>query len=265
MDEDYLHRFGGIGRLYGTAALKRYANAHVAIVGIGGVGSWAAEALARSGVGEITMIDLDEICLTNINRQLHAMDGAIGQLKIEAMAERIRKINPNCKLHLHPAFFSKRNDDEFLSAGFNALIDAIDASLPKSHLLAECRKRAIPVVTCGGAGGRQDPTQIKVADLSRTEGCTLLKQVRIDLRNHYGFPNARPKQKKKKFYIEAIYSTEIPHFPTCDGDISTEKPKDSNLRLTCESGFGTSTPITATFGLFAAARILKILETEESP
>ncbi len=259
MNADYLNRFGGVGRLYGMEALERFSKAHVAVVGLGGVGSWAVEALARSGIGEITMIDIDEICLTNINRQLHAMDGAIGQLKIEAMAERIRKINPECRIHLHPAFFSKRNDAEFFSAGFDALIDAIDASLPKAHLLAECRKRKIPVVTCGGAGGRQDPTQIKIADLSRTEGCTLMKQARIDLRNHYGFPNAKPKEKKKKFYIDAVYSTEIPSFPTCDGNITNEKPKDAKLRLSCESGFGSATPITAAFGLFATSRILQIL------
>ena len=258
-------RFGGIARLYGEIALENFKNAHVCVVGIGGVGSWSVESLARSGIGHITMVDLDEICLTNINRQLHAMDGEIGRQKTAAMASRIQAINPNCKITCLETFFTERNAGEILDTGFDYVIDAIDQSLPKSLLLASCHQRSIPVISCGGAGGLTDPTQIQIDDLSRSFNDPLLLQVRKDLRNHYGFPQGADKKRKikrKKFGIECIFSSESPVYPQCDGSVSPQRPvadKSSAGRLNCASGFGSITHMTATVGLYATSRCLKAL------
>lgn len=252
-------RFSGISRLYGEAALERFLNARVAIVGIGGVGSWTVEALARSGVGHLTLIDLDEICLSNVNRQLHAMDGQIGRLKTSAMAERVRAIHPDAAVEEKQTFYSEKNADELLAGGFDVVIDAIDAVRQKCHLIAACKERGIPVVTCGAAGGRRDPSCIQVADLALTSQDALLLQTRKNLRAHHGFPKAPTGKKIKKFGVTAVFSTEAPVFPQCDGTVSCERPEGTNLRLNCESGYGTATPVTATFGLIAAAQALEIL------
>jgi len=250
-------RFGGIARLYGVKALEAFFEAHVAIVGIGGVGSWAAEALARSGVGTITLIDLDDICVTNINRQLHAMDGSIGRQKTDVMAERIRAINPLCNVICEQAFYSKRNSDQLLSQGFDVVIDAIDRSIEKYLLLSECHKREIPVICCGGVGGCKDPSKIKITDLSRSHNDSLLHMVRRDLRAHCKFPPGG--KKAKKFGIECIFSTENPVYPTCDGETSLQKENSESMNLNCASGYGSITHMTATIGMFAAERALHYL------
>lgn len=258
-------RFSGIARLYGQNALEKFHNAHVCIVGIGGIGSWAVESLARSGVGQITMIDLDEICVTNINRQLHAMDGEIGRQKTAAMAKRIEGIHPDCKITCLETFFTKRNADEILDRGFDYVIDAIDQTLPKSLLLAGCHNRDIPVISCGGAGGLIDPTQIQICDLSRSFNDALLLQVRKDLRNHFGFPagaDLKKKRKRKNFGIECVFSSEMPVFPQCDGEVSPARPpgkEGGGSRLSCTDGYGSITHMTATFGLFATSRCLSNL------
>lgn len=261
-------RFSGIARLYGESALEKFQNAHVCVVGIGGVGSWSVESLARSGVGRITMIDLDEICLTNINRQLHAMDGEIGRQKTAAMASRIEAINPDCQITRLETFFSERNATSILDDGaFSYVIDAIDQVKAKSLLLAECHQRNIPVIACGGAGGLTDPTQIRIADLSRAHNDALLNQVRKTLRSQYGFPagtDLKRKIKGRKFGIECVFSTESPVFPQCDGSVSPNRPTSDNsssTRLNCASGFGSITHMTATAGLFATSRCLKTLAT----
>lgn len=259
MDDDFQQRFGGIARLYGTAALERFRAARVAVIGIGGVGSWTVEALARSGIGHLTLVDLDEICVTNVNRQLHAMDGQVGRQKTEAMAERVRAISPSCDVEILPTFFGDKNADEILGRGFDAVIDAIDSLRQKALLLARCKQLGIPVVTCGAAGGRRDPSRIRIADLAHSAHDALLMQVRRELRTHHGFPKAATGKKAKKFKIEAIFSEESPVFPQCDGSVSGEKPVGSNLRLSCESGYGTAAPVTATFGLIAASRVLEML------
>ena len=175
MSDDFDLRFGGIARLYGTAALARFRKARVAVIGIGGVGSWTVEALARSGIGHLTLVDLDEICVTNVNRQLHAMDGQIGKQKTEAMAERVRAIHPTCEIEILPTFFGEKNFAEILDRGFDAVVDAIDTVRQKTLLLAECVRRGIPVVTCGAAGGRRDPSRIGVDDLSKSANDALLE------------------------------------------------------------------------------------------
>ncbi|HBE22403.1 MAG TPA: tRNA cyclic N6-threonylcarbamoyladenosine(37) synthase TcdA [Verrucomicrobiales bacterium] len=253
-------RFSGISRLYGARALERFHQAHVTVIGIGGVGSWIVEALARSGIGQITMVDLDEICVTNVNRQLHAMDGQIGRLKTTAMAERIHAIHPDCQITEKQTFYSEKNADELLASSPDVVIDAIDAVRQKCHLIAECKIRGIPIVTVGAAGGRRDPSCIQIADLAMTCHDALLLQTRKNLRAHHGFPKAPTGKKIKKFGVTAVFSSESPVFPQCDGSVSTQRPEGTNLRLSCDSGYGTATPVTATFGMIAAAQALEILQ-----
>jgi tRNA A37 threonylcarbamoyladenosine dehydratase len=256
-DTDSLnHRFGGIARLYGQAALDRFMTARVAVIGVGGVGSWAVESLARSGIGHLTLVDLDEICITNVNRQLHAMDGQIGRQKIDAMAERTRAIHPGCEVHLVPKFFNEKSAAEILDAGFDAVIDAIDHTRHKSLLIAECHRRQIYTVTCGGAGGRRDATRIRVTDLAYSGADPLLHQLRRALRNDFGFPKTPRHQEPIPFGIDAVYSDETPWYSHCDGTVSKERPEETSQRLNCTSGFGTATHLTASFGLIAAARVL---------
>jgi tRNA threonylcarbamoyladenosine dehydratase len=257
--EDFQHRFGGIARLYGQAALERFLGARIAVIGIGGVGSWAVEALARSGIGHLTLVDLDEICLTNVNRQLHAMDGQIGRQKTEAMADRARAIHPGCEVRVMPVFFTEKTAGQILDAGFSGVIDAIDSLRHKALLIAECRNRGIPLVTCGGAGGRRDPTRIRACDLAFSGKDALLHQLRRKLRREHGFPATPMGTMPEPFGIDAVFSDEAPYFPQCDGSVSTERPDGADLRLTCESGYGTATHVTATFGMIAAGRMLERL------
>jgi tRNA A37 threonylcarbamoyladenosine dehydratase len=187
------------------------------------------------------------------------MDGQIGKQKTEAMAERVRAIQPTCDIEILPTFFGENNFAEILDRGFDAVVDAIDTVRQKTLLLAECVRRGIPVITCGAAGGRRDPSRIGVVVLSKCANDALLALVRRRLRSDYGFAKAADGKKVKKFGITAVFSDEQPVFPQCDGSVSTEKQADANLRLSCESGYGTATPVTATFGLIAASRILEVL------
>lgn len=262
LSENTISRFGGIARLYGVPALEKFTKSHVAVIGIGGVGSWTVESLARSGVGKITMVDLDDICVTNINRQLHAMDGSIGKQKTDAMEARIKAINPDCEVVNIQGFYSERSADEFFSHDFDVVIDAIDQVREKAHLLASCKKRDIPVISCGGSGGLRDPSKILVADIAHVEYDALLTNVRNTLRSKYNFPRGNDKKKSKKFKIEAIYSSERAMYPQCDGTVSMQKPKSSDgkdMRLNCASGFGSITHMTATVGFFASERALAAL------
>jgi tRNA A37 threonylcarbamoyladenosine dehydratase len=253
------HRFGGIARLYGQAALDRFLISRVAVIGVGGVGSWAVESLARSGIGHLTLVDLDEICITNVNRQLHAMDGQIGRLKTEAMADRARAIHPVCEIRVVPKFFNEKSAADILDAGFDAVIDAIDFARHKALLVAECHRRGIFAVTCGGAGGRRDPTRIRVTDLAYSGLDPLLLQLRRGLRNDFGFPKTPRGQEPALFGIEAVYSDEAPVYSQCDGTVSKTKPEEISQRLNCSSGFGTATHLIASFGLIAAGRVLERL------
>lgn len=260
-DDDYAFRFGGIARLYGTQTLNQFRAAHIAIIGLGGVGSWAAEALARSGIGSLTLIDMDDICVSNTNRQIHALNGQYGQTKIDAMAARIRAINPQATVHCQFAFITPDNLDALLPATLDGVIDAIDSVKPKTALLAWCKRQKRTVICAGGAGGRTDPTQIQVSDLSRTTQDPLLSKVRQRLRQDYGFS----RNPQRRYGIECIYSTEQLTYPTADGGTCLQKPgrhgegQAGPVRLDCASGFGASSCVTATFGFIAAARMLKRL------
>ncbi len=247
------HRFGGIERLYGKVEAQKIAKAHVCIVGIGGVGCWIAEAVARCGVGKITLIDWDDICLTNSNRQLHAMNGTVGKAKVDVMKERIQLINPQCEVTAIREFFSAENYEEILQTKFDYVFDAIDNLGAKCLLISECRKRDIPIIISGGAGGRVDPMQIQTADLSRSFGDPLLSKVRGKLRKEYNFP----KEEKKKFKVMSVFSPEIPKYPQGDGCVGTTKPEGSNVKMDCFSGFGTASFIVGVFGFAMSAYAIK--------
>ncbi|WP_086481641.1 tRNA cyclic N6-threonylcarbamoyladenosine(37) synthase TcdA [Oceanospirillum sanctuarii] len=256
MNDDYGFRFGGISRLYGAVAAEAFAKAHVAVVGIGGVGSWGAEALARSGIGKITLIDLDDICTSNINRQIHAMDGQVGRPKVESMAERIKAINPTCEVNAISAFVTEKNVAELMLKEFDYVLDAIDSVKHKCAMIAYCRRNKIPLITIGGAGGQTDPLQIQIADLSKTEQDPLLAKTRNQLRRQYGFPT----NLKRRFSVEAVYSTEQLVYPSDDGEVCHQKPDNGeSTRLDCRSGFGAVTVVTGTFAFVAVSRILKKL------
>ena len=248
----YQKRFGGIGRLFGTDGLKRLQRAHVAVIGLGGVGSWAVEAMARSGIGEITLVDLDDVCVSNVNRQLHALDGELGKPKVDVMTRRALTINPDCKIHALHCFFLKSNAEDILQTQFDAVLDAIDSPSLKCVLIASCREKNIPVITVGGAAGRRDPTAISVTDLAFSSSDRLLHEVRRKLRRDYGFPRG-----EKPFGVECVLSREQMLYPKEDGSVCARRPDAPDLRLDCNSGLGTASFVTGTFGLVAASRIVQ--------
>ena len=181
-------RFASVARVYGEAGCQKLWQSHVVVVGIGGVGSWAAEALARSGVGRLTLIDLDHVAESNINRQVHALTSTLGAAKVEVMAQRIRDISPDVSVHPVDEFIEPGQEAQLIPADADLVIDAIDAVAAKASLIAWCVANGKPVIACGAAGGRTDPLQLRVEDLSRTTGDALLSAVRARLRRHHGFP-----------------------------------------------------------------------------
>ena len=181
-------RFASVARVYGEAGCQRLWQSHVVVVGIGGVGSWAAEALARSGVGRLTLIDLDHVAESNINRQVHALTSTLGAAKVEVMAQRIRDISPDISVHPVDEFIEPGQEEKLIPADADLVIDAIDAVAAKASLIAWCVANDKPVIACGAAGGRTDPLQLRVEDLSCTTGDALLSAVRARLRRHHGFP-----------------------------------------------------------------------------
>jgi tRNA A37 threonylcarbamoyladenosine dehydratase len=260
---DLARRFGGIARLYGERALERFRAAHVCVIGVGGVGSWVVEALARSAIGHLTLIDLDNVAESNINRQIQALSSTIGQPKIEALAQRIAQINPFCQVTLVEDFIDADNLELMMGAArpdaarpgaarFDYVVDAIDSVKAKAALIAFCRARDIPLVTIGGAGGQLDPTRIEVRDLARTEQEPLLKKVRKILRAHYGFPRGE----KNRYNIDAVFSMEPLRYP--DGGDACEVDANSITGLNC-AGFGSSMVVTASFGMVAAGHLLRKL------
>jgi tRNA A37 threonylcarbamoyladenosine dehydratase len=246
-------RFGGIRRLYGAQGEDRLRKAHVCIIGIGGVGSWAVEALARSGVGTLSLVDLDDVCISNVNRQLHAVTGEFGKPKVEVMAARAKLINPDVTIFPEQMLFTAGTAEVILSTKYDCVLDAIDDRAMKALLIARCCEKKIPIVTTGGAGGRRDPTAIRVEDLARTTHDGLLLNVRKMLRTEYNFP----RDTKKKFGVTCVFSPEPQVFPASDGSVCETREPDSKLRLDCKSGYGTATFVTGAFGFVAAAEVVK--------
>ncbi len=258
-DQDYQARFGGLARLYGTAALPRLRAAHVCIVGVGGVGSWVVEGLARSGVGALTLIDLDDVCVTNVNRQLPALDGNIGRPKVTALAERVRLINPHCRVATISEFFTAQTAERLLATPYDWVVDCIDLMSNKALIIAECVQRGRSVLTVGSAGGRRGAARIRVSDFGGSHGDELLRQVRKKLRRDYGFA----KGEGNDYGIPCVWSQEKPVYPWADGTCSTEPEEGSNLRLDCATGFGTAVFITGAFGFAAAGEVVRRIALAE--
>ena len=259
---DRARRFGGIARLYGAPALAAFERAHVAVIGIGGVGSWAAEALARSAVGTLTLIDLDNVAESNTNRQIHALDGNYGKPKVDAMAERIALIDRQCDVRRVEEFVEPENFATLLGERFDYVIDAIDSVRTKTALIAWCVEHGQPLITVGGAGGQLDPTRIRIDDLALTIQDPLLSKVRAQLRKQHDFPRGP----KAKFKVNAVYSDEpliYPEAAVCDMDdvaqhLASSPGHAGPVGLNC-AGFGSSVCVTASFGFAAAAHVLRAL------
>lgn len=255
---DYEARFGGIRRLLGAAAQERLRRAHVCVVGVGGVGSWAVEALARSGVGGLTLVDFDEVCITNVNRQLPALSGQFGKPKVALLAERVRLIQPEAHVHPWQTQFTARTAAEILALPYDVVLDAIDRPALKALLIACCRERNLPVVSSGGAGGRRDPTRVRVEDLARVTHDRLLQATRKLLRTRHGFARTpgRP------MGVWCVYSPEPPVYPQPDGSVCGQPAPGVDLRLHCRSGYGTACYVTGAFGFAAASVVVRLLVGE---
>ena len=253
-EQDHARRFSGISRLYGEEGLSRFQQSHVAVVGVGGVGSWTVESLARSGVGTLTLIDLDHLAESNVNRQLPALDSTLGQAKVQALKARIAEINSRCTVHCIEEFISADNPRELLSGVLehprSLVLDCIDHARTKAALIAWCRRQKLAVLTVGGAGGRTDPLRIRVSDLSRTEEDSLLSRTRKHLRADHGYS----RNPRRRFGVPAVFSDEKRRGVNADS-CSVE---GSVSGLTC-AGYGSATHVTATMGLVAAGRALDIL------
>ena len=251
--DNFEQRFGGIGRLYTPEGLAKLRQSHICVIGIGGVGSWAVEALARSGIGKITMIDMDDICVTNINRQLHALTSTVATLKTEAMKTRIAEINPECQVEIIDDFISPDNLADYLNRGYDYVIDAIDSVKTKAALIAYCKRNKIRLITTGGAGGQTDPSQIQIADLSKTIQDPLASKVRALLRKEYHFSQ----NPKRKFGVDCVFSTQPLIFPKMGEGC------EISATMNCANGFGAVTIVTATFAFFAVGRVIdKLLQAE---
>jgi tRNA A37 threonylcarbamoyladenosine dehydratase len=251
MSVDHERRFGGVARLYGEEGAERLRLAHVCIIGMGGVGSWSAEAIARTGIGRITTVDLDIVAESNTNRQIQALGDNFGKAKVDAITERILAINPNCQVSSIDDFVTPENVEQILGQGFSVIIDAIDQVRPKAAMINFCRRQKLPIVVAGAAGGQIDPTQIRVADLSQTIQDPLLARLRTTLRREYGFPQGG----KKKFGIPAVFSTEPLRYPKKDASCDVKR---GPAGLNC-AGFGSSVCVTSVFGMVAAAQAINLI------
>jgi tRNA A37 threonylcarbamoyladenosine dehydratase len=251
-------RFQGFKSLVGAANFKRIQDSTVTVVGLGGVGSWTVEALARSGVGGLKIVDLDEVCVTNINRQLHALTSTVGLSKARVLEARIKEINPNCSVTVFEKFFSPTTADDILGTSTNLLIDAIDSVDNKTALLVECVHRDQRVITVGSGGERLNPLGIQVEDLAFTIHDPLLQIIRKRLRQHHHFPRGE----RSHFEIPCIYAplqrgpqTAPESPPAC----STETKR---TRKSCNEGLGSAVFLTGTLGFAAAAEAVRLLSQD---
>lgn len=254
-------RFSSVARVHGQAGVERLGQSHVVVVGVGGVGSWAAEALARSGVGRLTLIDLDHVAESNINRQVHALTSTLGAAKVEVMGARIQDISPDCEVRAVDAFVEPGEEDGLIPADADVVIDAIDAVAAKASLIAWCKKKGMPIIVCGAAGGRTDPLRLRTDDLARTEGDALLSAVRARLRRQHGFakasqPGGKPLGSKHqntapRFGVTAIFSPE---------QVAGQRPQaeGGGMPLAC-AGYGSLVTVTAAMGLAAASQAMNSL------
>lgn len=253
-----IDRFAGVERLYGAGSLQRLAGCRVAVIGIGGVGSWLVEALARSGIGRMHLFDADDICVSNSNRQLHALDGHFGLNKVDVMKARCLAINPDMQVEAVARFVTPATMAELLQEPFDLIIDACDSFRVKVELIAWCRRRKQKLIVVGAAGGRTDPTQIRIRDLAKTEQDALLALIRRKLRTEFNFP----KNKDRYFSIPAVYSLENVQYPQADGSVCGIRPAtdpEGGFKLDCGDGLGAATHVTGAFAFAAAAKAMEIL------
>ena len=259
---DVTRRFGGIARLYTEQGLARLMNSHVCVIGVGGVGSWAVEALARSAIGQISMIDMDIVSESNINRQLPALGDTIGRDKIQVLQERILQINPHCKVHCVDDFVSVENADNLISKDYDFVLDCIDDFRIKAAIINHCKRSKINIVTLGGAGGQKDPSKIRLCDLSRTEHDALFAKTKKLLRQEYNFA----RNPKRSFGISCVYSDEQAVYPDGSGGLSQQRPsveqRESSSGLSCDSGVGSITHVTASFAFHATAFVIEKLAND---
>lgn len=253
-ENDFYSRFGGIGRLYGLEGLEKMKSSHILIIGIGGVGSWVAESLARTGIGSLTLVDLDDVCVTNINRQVHALSCTVGKFKVDVMKERLIEINPYCVVKTKQCFFSPKNLEHIFDSTYDFVIDACDDFTNKCFLIDHCRKNQIPLVVMGGAGGKIDPLQIKVTDMSTSSNDRLLARLRKKLRQDFAFPL----EHEGNFGIWAVWSHERAVYPTANGCL-TYKPPGLAKNMDCEEGFGSASFVTGAFAFAATSLVLREL------
>lgn len=256
-ETDYYSRFGGIGRLFGVRGLEKIRTSKVIVIGIGGVGSWVAESLARTGIGAITLVDLDDICVTNINRQVHAVSTTVGKFKVDVMKDRIRDIHPYCEVDTKQCFFNPKNLEPIFDRSYDFVIDACDDFTNKCHLIDHCRKKNIPLIVMGGAGGKIDPLQIKVTDMSLSSNDRLLARLRKKLRQDFSFPL----ENEGDFGVWAVWSHERAVYPTADGCL-TYKPPGLAKNMDCEEGFGSASFVTGAFAFAATSLVLKEITKE---
>jgi tRNA A37 threonylcarbamoyladenosine dehydratase len=252
IDLSYENRFGGLSRIYGPSALAKLKAAHVMVVGVGGVGSWAVEALARSGIGHLSLVDLDDVCATNTNRQLPALDPEWGRLKVEVLADRVRQINPEARVSVRADFFTRKSAAKLLEPRPDLVIDAIDSVTDKVALVECCLQASIPVLVSGGAGGKTDPTKIRYADLAREQGDALLKAVKRGLKTQGLAPGPQG-----LWGVECVFSEEAPVLPweICD---AVPKPEaGGSARIDCATGFGAAAFATGAFGFTLASRAVR--------
>lgn len=248
IDLSYENRFGGLGRLFGDQALSVLRQSHVMVVGLGGVGSWAVEALARTGVGTLTLVDLDDVCATNTNRQLHALDPEWGRLKVEVIADRVARINPDATVHVKADFFTSRSAAPLLATSPDFVVDAIDSVGDKVNLILECRQRNLPLVVSGGAGGKTDPTKVRYGDLAHERGDALLKAVKR------GLKAAGVEPMGGLWDVGCVFSEEPSVLPweVCSSVPSPQQGGAS--RIDCATGFGAVSFATGAFGFSLAHR-----------
>lgn len=253
LSQDYIQRFEGLARVYGSDALEHLQKAHFCIVGIGGVGSWAAEAAARSGVGNITLIDHDDIDISNTNRQIHTLAETIGESKVEVLRDRIFQINPECDCVAIDDLVTRGSIEKFQFTQYDYVIDAIDHVLHKVSLVHHCRRNKVRIVSTGGAGGLTDPSKIEVSDLTQTYNDPLLAKLRSNLRHQIGYS----RNPKRRFAIDCVFSTEQAVYAMSDGTVGYAKPgQDERTTLDCANGIGSFVGVTACFGFTAVAHAI---------
>ena len=254
LTSEYVLRFGGLARLYGRESLNALHAAHFVVIGLGGVGSWAAEALARSGIGELTLIELDDVCITNTNRQSHALKSTVGRTKNSIVHDRLKDINPEIILHQIDDFLAPENMTRHIGKHHQVVIDATDSTQLKARLIAYCLAIKVRLITVGSSGGKRDPQLVRVADLGRTENDPMLAKIRTQLYQVHNFS----RDKNRKFRVDAVYSTEQMIYPKPDGSVCMDKQfLMDGIKLDCAGGFGSSLMVTGTFGFVAASRAIE--------